>query len=302
VQAPLGPSGRTYTEYQWQRDGAGERALSVLGLEQGWRTDDGLAWRVAGEHGARAGLAGDAVGRRTTVSSDLSYRGRLPVSGSARGEVRMDGGANRQRQVLLSTHLEWALVGGFAVRGDYRLSTARQLDLGLTPVRFEERSLGLAYRPVRSDRVQALARLTRLDDRRPRAPGDSLSSETGLEVAALEASVRLSRDIEWSGKGAARIMRDGPAGLPVVASHGALWVNRLDYTFRRPVRLGVEYRHLSQRETGDQRGGWLQELSVDPSRNLRFGVGYNFTRFSGDVLDRGEESTKGWFVRAQSRY
>ena len=302
MQAPLGPSGRTYTEYQWQRDGASERALSVLGLEQGWRTADGLAWRVAGEHGARAGLVGDAVGRRTTVSSDLSYRGRLPVAGTARGEVRMDGGSTRQRQVLVSTHLEWTLVAGFCIRGDYRLSLARQLDLGLTPVRFEESSLGLAYRPARSDRVQALARVTRLADRRPRSPGDSLSSETGLDVAALEASVRLSRDIEWSGKGAARIIRDGPAGLPSVASHGALWVNRLDYTVRRPVRLGVEYRRLSQRETGDQRGGWLQELSVDPSRNLRFGLGYNFTRFSGDVLDRGEENTKGWFVRAQSRY
>ncbi len=62
------------------------------------------------------------------------------------------------------------------------------------------------------------------------------------------------------------------------------------------------YRRLSQRETGDASGGWLQELSVDPSRHLRFGVGYNFTRFSGDVLDRGEENSKGCFVRAQSRY
>ena len=41
---------------------------------------------------------------------------------------------------------------------------------------------------------------------------------------------------------------------------------------------------------------------MDPTGHLRFGVGYNFTRFSGDVLDRGEESSKGWFVRAQSRY
>jgi OmpA family protein/glucodextranase-like protein len=302
VQAPLGATGRTYTEYQWQRDDAGDRALSVLGLEQAWRTADGLAWRVAGEHGARAGATGASTGRRTTVSSDLSYRGRLPVSGSTRGEVRMDGGATRQRQYLVSSRLEWVPAAGFVVRGDYRLSLARQIDLGITPVRFEESSVGLAYRPARSDRIQALARVTRLADRRPRSPGDSLSSETGLDVAALEASVRLSRDLEWSGKGAARVMRDGAAGLPSVATHGALWVNRLDYTFRRPVRFGVEYRRLTQRETGDQRGGWLQELSVDPSRNLRFGVGYNFTRFSGDVLDRGEESTKGWFVRGQSRY
>ncbi|MGH7730649.1 MAG: hypothetical protein ACRENJ_05290, partial [Candidatus Eiseniibacteriota bacterium] len=302
MQAPFGHSGRTYTEYQWQRDGGDERAISVLGLEQGWKSADGLVWRVSGEHGARAGLAGEAVGRRTTLSSDLSYHGRLPVSGTTRGELRRDDGPTRQRQYLVSTHLEWTLVAGFTLRGDYRLSLARQPDLGLTPVRFEESSVGLAYRPARSDRVQALARVTRLADRRLRSPGDLLGSETGLGVAALEASVRLSRDIEWSGKGAARVLRDGPAGLPAVATHGALWVNRIDYAIRRPVRVGVEYRRLTQRETGDQRGGWLQELSVDPTRHLRFGVGYNFTRFSGDVMDRGEESAKGWFVRAQSRY
>jgi len=302
IQSPLGPAGRTYTEYQWQRDASGERALSVMGIEQGWRPHDGLELCVAGEHGTRAGLAGEAAGRRTTLSSAISYRGGLPVSGETRGEIRTDGGPARQRQILLATRLEWTLRPGIALRGNYRLSHARMPDLGVTPARFEERSVGMAIRPTRSDRVQALARLTRLDDRRPGAPGDTLLWESGLDVAALEASLRLTHDLEWSGKGAARVLRDGPGGLPAVTTHGRLWVSRIDYRIFRPVRLGVEYRLLTQRETGDRQRGWLQELSLDPSRNLRFGVGYNFTRFSGDVLDRGVEDRKGWFVRAQSRY
>ncbi|HKQ57734.1 MAG TPA: Calx-beta domain-containing protein [Candidatus Eisenbacteria bacterium] len=314
VQAPLGAMGRTYSEYQWQRDASGDRALSVMGVEQGWRTPGGLLWRIAGEHGNRAGVPGTIgstpttgvvaanTGERTTVSSDLSFRGKFPVSGGTRGEYRMDKGAGRQEQFLSSTHLEWSLIGGFALRGDYRLSVTRQLDLQRTPARFEESSIGLAYRPVRSDRVQALARWTRLDDRRALVPGDSLSSESGLDVAALETSVRLTETIEWSGKGAARIIRDGREGLAPVATHGSLWISRVDYAVRKPVKLGVEYRLLAQRETNDKRRGWLQEVSWDPAAHFRLGLGYNFTHFSGDLLDRGEEDSRGWFIRAQSRY
>jgi hypothetical protein len=87
-----------------------------------------------------------------------------------------------------------------------------------------------------------------------------------------------------------------------MATHGSLWISRLDYAFMRPMRLGVEYRLLSQRETSDQRRGWLNELSWDPAAHFRLGLGYNFTRFSGDLLDRDQENAQGWFIRAQSRY
>jgi len=89
-------------------------------------------------------------------------------------------------------------------------------------------------------------------------------------------------------------------------AHSTLWASRLDYRMaqiaRQPLRLGLEYRMLMQREAGDNRSGWLQELSYDPNRFMRFGVGYNFSRFSGDPLVREQETTQGWFVRAQSRY
>jgi hypothetical protein len=302
IQAPLGSSGRTYTEYQWLHDATGDRALSVMGLEQGWHSDDGFALRIAGEHGSRQDGSGLPAGLRTTLSSDLSYRGAEPLNGVARGEVRLDRAPIRQRQYLVSTHLEYSMPAGLSLTGDYRLSLSKRLDTGFTAARYEERSLGLAFRPLGSDRVQTLARVTRLDDRRPNFPGDSLTVLAGLDVAALEASVRLTPDLEWSGKGAARIVRDAGPGLPTLSSHGALWVNRLDYTVLRDFRLAVEYRTLSQRETDDTNGGWLQEITWDPAQHMRFGVGYNFTRFSGEVVDRGQQTAQGWFVRAQSRY
>jgi hypothetical protein len=122
-------------------------------------------------------------------------------------------------------------------------------------------------------------------------------------VASLEGTVRLLPGLDWAAKGAARLQQDGGVGLPSALAHSTLWTSRLDYRIvQSPVLLGVEYRMLRQLELADNRSGWLNELSLDANPHLRLGVGYNFSRFSGDPLVRTQETAKGWFLRAQSRY
>jgi outer membrane protein OmpA-like peptidoglycan-associated protein len=300
-QSALGSMGRTYSEYRWLHDGDETRTQSVVGLERGWRYDSGLLLRLSGEHSARDRSAGG--GSRVALSSDLSYRGRLPIVATTRGEYRIDGAGGRERQVLTSTGLEWNLAAGVSARGDYRLSFTKDRVANTTPARYEERSFGIAFRPPRSDRVEGLTRWTLLRDRRLSAPGDTTPTETTLGVAALEATVRFLPGIDWVGKAAARIRGDargvsGAAG----ETHSVLWAQRLEYTVRKPFRYGVEYRVLSQREVGDRSAGWVNELSWDPSLNFRLGLGYNFTSFSGDPLETGPESSHGWFLHGQSRY
>ena len=162
--------------------------------------------------------------------------------------------------------------------------------------------MGLAFRPPRSDRVEALARWTDLQDRRAAEPFDSLRATSGLTVAAVEVRVRLWPSLEWAGKGAARLIREGAGDIAPSDAHSMLWVSRMDYKLGGPIRLGVQYQQLAIREAGDRRGGWLQEVMWDPDQHLRFGVGYNFARVSGDEFDRMRSDADGWFVRAQSRY
>jgi outer membrane protein OmpA-like peptidoglycan-associated protein len=300
VQSALGSMGRTYSEYRWLHDADETRTQSVVGLERGWSHASGILLRLSGEHSARQSSPGG--GSRLALSSDLSYRGRLPIAATTRGEYRVDGAAGRQRQVLTSSRVEWNLVTGVSLRGDYRLSFTRDRVANQTPARYEERSFGIAFRPPRSDRVEGLARWTRLEDRRFAAPGDTTLTETTLGVTALEATVRIVPGIDWVGKAAARTRRDARGVLATGAAHSLLWAQRLEYTVRKPFRYGVEYRVLSQREVGDRLGGWLNEISWDSTPHFRLGVGYNFTRFSGDPLETGPESAHGWFVRAQSRY
>ncbi|HYR69583.1 MAG TPA: hypothetical protein VER77_06840, partial [Candidatus Dormibacteraeota bacterium] len=300
AQSALGSTGRTYSEYRWLHDADQTRTQSVVGIERGWRYASGLLFRMSGEHSARDRSAGG--GQRVALSSDVSYRGRLPLVATTRGEYRIDGAGGRERQVLTSTGLEWNLVAGVSARGDYRLSFTKDRVANSTPARYEERSFGLAFRPPHSDRIEGLARWTLLRDRRFSAPGDTTLTETTLGVTALEATVRFLPGIDWVGKAAARIRGDAKGDLGISETHSVLWAQRLEYTVRKPFRYGVEYRVLSQREVGDQRAGWLNEVSWDPSLNFRLGVGYNFTNFSGDPLETGPESSHGWFLRAQSRY
>ena len=303
MQAPLGPESRVYSEYQWQRDPLGDRGVSVTGIEQGWHHPSGVALQVAGEHGIRGG----ASGQHGTVSGMLSYKGTSPLSGSTRAEARRMQGAAYSRQMLSATRLELALPSGFTVLTDLRMSMARRRVSNLvnydTPNRFTESSVGLAWRAPRSDAFQAIGRWTRLADRRGAGVGDSLGTNSVLGVAALEATTRILPGVEWAVKGAARLAEDGRPGQPSAVAHSSLFASRLDYQImKQPLRLGVEYRLLSQRESSDHRTGWLNELSYDANQHMRFGFGYNFSRFSGDPLVREQDSARGWFLRAQSRY
>ncbi|MFM7231637.1 MAG: hypothetical protein ACKO3S_06605 [bacterium] len=300
VQAPLGPESRVYSEYQWQRDPMGDHGVSVTGLEQAWRTSSGVSIAVAGEHGTRGGR----MGQHGSVSGMLSYKGRLPISGSTRAEARRMQGTVYTRQMLSSTRLELALPSGFTVMSDLRMSLSRRSEtVFTTPNRYTESSIGLAWRAPRSDAFQAIARWTRLADERAAGAGDTLGLNSVLGVAAVEATTRLAPGVEWAVKGATRLSEDGRPGQPSAVAHSSIVASRVDYRIRQqPFRLGVEYRVLSQREASDQRSGWLNELSYDANQNMRFGVGYNFSRFSGDPLVREQASARGWFLRAQSRY
>ncbi len=299
AQSPLGPRSRVFSEYQWLNQAGSYSATSVIGAEQGWQWASGVRGSLYGERGGRAGTSASLP--HTTVALELGYGGKLPVGFTTRGEYRRMDAGSLDHQFAITTHVDLRLVGGFSLLADHRLSEAFPNGPGAT-TRYEERGVGMAYRQPRSDRVEALARFTDLQDRRPLDPSDSLRATNGLSVAAVEVRMRLWPDLEWGLKGAARVMRAGDGLIAPTDAHSALFVSRMDYAFAGPFRFGVQYQQLAQREVGDRRGGLLQELTWDPQQHLRFGVGYNFSKISGDEFDRSMRDANGWFVRAQTRY
>ncbi len=302
AQAPFGRGSRAYSEYQWEQAAQGPRRVSLLGLQQQWQRTAGVTLFVTGEYGTvgTGTPAGDT--RRSTVAGGLGYAPDDGFKASTRAEWRSDRGAVEKRQLLWTDHAESRISDDLVVLGDFRYGRTRDLIAGRDEARFQEHALGLAYRPLTSDRVNAMARYTRLDEYGPTLAADSTRRGSLMDVFAAEATIDLNAVVQWSGKGAVRAMHDRFEGAPEARTRTSLWLSRVSTAVHGPLRFGLEYRVLGQREAHDRRQGWLNELTWDLTRNMRVGGGYNFTDFSDSEFSRNDYSVRGWFIRAQGRY
>jgi hypothetical protein len=209
-----------------------------------------------------------------------------------------DGGRD---QFLTANQLDYKLNDDFTLLAKYRYSRTGRSSQAARP-RFEERSVGLAYRPVAHDRFNALARYTRLADRDPVSTARLLGTDRSMDVLSLETAFQINPRIEWVAKGAARFQDESLAGGAPVESKLTLAIQRFNVKLHGPFDIGVEYRRLSESEGDDQRSGFLSEFSWRLRRHMRFGLGYNFTDFSDSEFSQNDYSVNGWFLRLQGMY
>jgi hypothetical protein len=172
---------------------------------------------------------------------------------------------------------------------------------------------GLAYRPVRFDFVNLLFKYTRLYDQRPidltQGLGDSQVSDVLSISPTFELPWRFALAEKLAYKHTRLILADGPVG-PFIDTHLWLWVNRLDYHLKTMLDVSGEFRIYALRGPsaggaavgGDGERGFLLEVAYRPNRFSRLGVGYNFTSFSDNELQRLDHSGGGFFIRAVGQY
>jgi uncharacterized repeat protein (TIGR01451 family) len=300
ASAPFDRTGRAYSEHQWEHAGGLARALSVFGAEKAWRPAAGVTWTVSGEL-ARARATADDT-RRTAVASRLSLALPTGLEAYTHQEARFENGTRSRVQVLTHNQVSGRLGSGFTALAHYRLGLTRDRLLDRVEARFEETGLGLAYRPIDSDRLDLLARVTRLSDQRAAGPLNPDPAATTMDVASIEGVFLVRPGVEWVAKDAVRRMNEGSAATPGVSTLSTLTVNRVNWMLYGPFGVGVEHRLLVQREARDRRSGWANELNCEAAKHLRFGVGYNFSGFSDDAFSLNDTSLRGWYVRAQGRY
>ncbi len=291
-ETTLGLSSRVYSEYQWEHSDEGGRVLSLTGAQRQWDLTEGMKVLLAGEHSRID--SGPTVTRRYTLATGLSYVPAPGVSTASRSEVRLEQGGQERVQYFSSQQVGLQLHPDFTLIGKYRYSVTRDLALGGTLARFEERSAGLAYRPVASDRFHALARYTRLLDQPPAA----LSTTT--DVASIEWLLELHRRLEWVEKEAGKFKAE--EGSPAVKTHTYLSIHRMNLRLWKALDAGLEYRTLRQKEAADRRQGWLAEITWETLEHLRLGTGYNFTDFSDNEFSDHRYSVHGWFIRLQAKF
>ena len=166
---------------------------------------------------------------------------------------------------------------------------------------YTEVVLGYAYRPVRNDRLNALAKYTFFDN----VPTPDQLGATGAPAEFLQrshiASVDLTYDITsaWTigGKYAYRL---GEVSLDRVnknffdnTAHLALL--RVDWRFRKSWESMVEGRVLDLPDVEQRRTGALVGLYRYLGKNFKVGAGYNFTDFSDDLTDLSYDH-QGFFL------
>jgi lipopolysaccharide assembly outer membrane protein LptD (OstA) len=166
---------------------------------------------------------------------------------------------------------------------------------------YTEGVVGYAYRPVRNDRLNALVKYTYFYN--VPTMGQVGLQNTAAEflqkshIAALDVSYDLTAN--WS-VGSKYAYRMGQESLDRVhpiffANPAQLAVFRVDWRFLKEWDTLAEVRSLYLPDISQRRRGALAAIYRHISKNLKAGVGYNFTNFSDDLTDL-KYNHKGVFV------
>ena len=166
---------------------------------------------------------------------------------------------------------------------------------------YTEAVVGYAYRPVRNDRLNALVKYTYFYNV-PTADQVGFQNTAAeflqkSHIAALDLTYDLTANWSIGSKYAYRLGQesldrvhpnffDNPAQLAVL---------RVDWRFLRQWDGLAEMRTLELPNVSQRRGGALATIYYHIGKNLKAGVGYNFTDFSDDLTDLNYKH-KGVFV------
>ena len=239
--------------------------------------------------GARIGYALDKV----QFSSAIEYR---------RDDAEQPDTTVTERTVwLFRNNFKYQLTPDWRVVGKLNHS-ASESSLGqFYDGGYTEAVFGYAYRPVRNDRLNALAKYTYFYN----VP---TTDQLGLQNTAAEfiqkshiAAFDLSYDVtaDWSigGKVAYRLGqvsldRDQPMFFDNTAQ---LLVLRADWRFRKGWESLAEARVLNLSDLQQRRAGALVAFYRYIGKHMKVGAGYNFTDFSDDLTDLSYDH-QGLFV------
>lgn len=277
--------------------GAGAESLvNAFGLD--FSPNDRWTYGFKAEFGTIADpLAGDL--RRHAGGFSLAYaKEKTKYTGNL--EYRHEDGTTGVRQVWLVRN---AL--SYQVHPDWRLFAKVNFSFSDTKGQFSdgdfvEAVTGGAYRPVTNDRWNALFKYTYFQD----TPTDGQVTGAGLAADYSQRSHVVSADVIYDmlpylslgGKLGYRLsqLKVNSAGGDWFSSHALLGVARADLHLIHNWDILTEYRTLVATEAEDQRSGVLLAVYYHLTRNIKTGVGYNFTDFSDDLTDLSYRS-HGWF-------
>ena len=301
-------SSRAYGEYQVAGMGSGAGNRAIMGVGKRFQVAQGLHLDATYE---RSQTFSGPTGQTSRDAMSLGgewLRGRMWKL-TSRQEARLDEadaalGGMRKLQVLSLNAISARVTDAVTFFGRANYMRTENQTLERLEAETLQATTGLAFRPLRSDRLNIISKYTQLREQRPSNLNTGITEHSIKDIISIEPILELPFGFSWSNKLAFRRAHEslGLSDMPDITSDLWLFISRLGYHLAARVDINGEYRYLSTPLVGDNQHGALFEASYIIAKTLRIGAGYNFSRFietsAGDIT----RSEGGFFIRVVGMY
>ncbi len=244
--------------------------------------------------------------KRTAVGATVSYNDEA-VQGAAALEYRTDdtesasGGVNNRETWLLKSSAKYQTDPSWRLIGKLNISDSKSSQGEFFAGKFTEAVVGYGFRPVDDDHWNTLVKYTYFYNM-PTAE-QVTTRNTSVEfiqkshIFSIDTIVDLSQRWSLGGKYAYRLgqVSQDRVNPQFFDSTASLYILRADWHVTYKWDALMEARLLDLPEAQDQRSGALVGIYRHVGKNLKLGVGYNFTDFSDDLTDLSFDS-QGLFI------
>jgi hypothetical protein len=256
-------------------------------------------------------------GSRDAVALSVQYKKKRKLMITARSELRLElandaklEDATQQDRVIQfhEINARLRLNPDLAILGRYALAEVKNLTAAKREHLANEFSVGLALRPMHTDRYRGLLRYSRRQDLR--ADNRWLTKD----LLAFEPIFRTP----WYLQVATKLALKADSEIDPLLGDGtaltALFVPRVDFELSRMLRrqssfpmpgeieLWAEYRLMADLTVGAATNGLALGMSYLPIKHLRVGMGYSFTAVPDQLTTSETVDGSGFFIRISGLY
>ncbi|MEJ8855338.1 hypothetical protein WKW79_12200 [Variovorax robiniae] len=221
---------------------------------------------------------------------------------SSKAEWRQDSGAEQRTQWVLTNRIDHKIDESWRVSGKFNYSDTQDKLNAAAGAKYIEGGVGFAWRPYNDARYALLGRYTYLYDLATLGQVGGAQYDQKSNILSLEGVYKFDHNWEFAAKVA---RREGEArfgrGFGEWFNSGTTYAGiQARYELPQQWHALAEYRMLDVKD-GGKRQGWMVGIDRDIGKNLRLGVGYNFTDFSDDLTKFGYKY-KGFFINIVGSY
>ena len=287
--------GHIFSEYRLRDSISGRDAEAAIGLRNGWQITPGIRLNTNIERINT--FSGEIDNSATALAGGLEYTGSELWKGSARLEYRSSASSDGY---LGTMGVAWKYNRSITLLGRQIISYTENTGTGGTGTKVQERAqIGLAYRPVDSNRWNLLSKyefVYESDDTNP-----LLSSSRIVHILSTSLNYQPTRALIFSGRYAAKIASEDSGGISGSAS-AHLLNSRVTYDLTKKWDLALNAMSLFSGDLRSCQYGLGNEVGYLLTANLWLSAGYNYFGFYDKDLSGEDYTNPGFFMRMRFKF